>query len=483
MNLLNPFKQQDLTKGKPYQKILVFAIPILISSLLGNAFSLINSLVLKFSIGGDAVTSISVTSSISSLLFNFAYGSSSGFAILSSNAIGEKNYDKVKKNLINSIFLSIIISVFITSIGLLLLDILLELLNVQEIFLLDAKNYFMVILASFIFLLMNNLLGNFLRAIGDSFFALLFSFLTTVLNISFAFLLSYVIKLGVIGVGLATLFANLITTFITLFYIFKRYKYLRFNFNEFKFDKEIIISQLKMGMPLGLQWSILFIGSFIQSSQVNRFGVINIDGINSSMASKASACYTSFEGYITMPLSVSASALLSFIGQNYGAKKYNRIKKGIKDCFILDVIYCVLVLIIVTPLIKYVPYIFLTKDEVNHEVYGEMIKFYCSRYLYAVVPSLILQGTLQLSRSTLQGIKKPLIPFFSGIGELIARATICFALPYLINFNNPLSNESYIGICFSTPLAWLISVIIMGGATVKYIYLNKDLKTNDDDIA
>ena len=232
-----------------------------------------------------------------------------------------------------------------------------------------------------------------------------------------------------------------------------------------------------MGLPLGLQWSILFIGSFIQSSVVNKFGIISINGVLTSTASKAQTVYTNIESYLTMPLSTLSSAILSFVAQNYGAKNYRRIKSGIKESLIMIVIIYLIILIIGLGIINISPYIFLRENEVN-----DLVKFYSSNYLLCIIPSLILQGILSLSRSFLQGIKKPLIPFLSGIGELIARAFICLFIPNLINPTNPLSNESYIGLCFSTPLAWLVSVIIMGGSLIYYMYFSKTFKMNDINI-
>lgn len=114
----NFFKPIDLTKGSPWKVILIFAIPILISTILNSAFSLINALVLKVNVGGDSVTAINSTSPISSILFNFAYGCSSGFAVIASNQHGAKDDDGVKKSFYHSIFLSLLLALIIMAIGL-----------------------------------------------------------------------------------------------------------------------------------------------------------------------------------------------------------------------------------------------------------------------------------------------------------------------------------------------------------------------------
>ena len=121
MNFLKKiFKPIDLTVGSPWKVILLFAIPILLSTVLSSAFSLINALVLKATVGGDSVTAINQTGSITSFLFNFAYGCTSGFSILISNKCGSKDNEGIKKTFINSAFLSTIIAIIISVIGLII---------------------------------------------------------------------------------------------------------------------------------------------------------------------------------------------------------------------------------------------------------------------------------------------------------------------------------------------------------------------------
>ena len=184
------FKQIDLTIGKPWKVIIYLAIPIFLSQILGNAFSLINALVLKTTVGGDSVTAINSTGSISSVLFQFAYGCSGGFAIMLSSYYGKKDFENLKKSFYNAIYLCLLIGVVITVLGLIVYKDLLVLLNVDERYLLKAQNYYFILLLSFVFMLLANFLGNALRAIGDSTAPLLISLCSTFVNICFALFLS-----------------------------------------------------------------------------------------------------------------------------------------------------------------------------------------------------------------------------------------------------------------------------------------------------
>ncbi len=466
------FAFHDLTNGRPFKVILIFAIPIFISSLLNNSLSLLNSLVLRSTVGGVGVTAINQTGSLSSILFQFAFGASSGFAILASQRKGNNDEEGIKKVFFSSIFLSIIIALVITTIGIFVLKPLLRLLNVGDIYFEYSYIYFLVLLVGFVITLINNFFGNFLRALGNSTFPLFVSLGTTLLHILFVYLFTapYLLALNTLGCGVAVILTNLISLLINYFYIIKKYPSLKGIKGLWQFDKKIYGGLIKFGLPLGLQWSILFIGSFVQNSQVNLFG---------DDASKAMACYSNFEGYVTMPFSALSSAITTFVGQNYGAKLYRRIKLGLRDGLFITLIIYVVILCIALPLTRYVPYIYLNVEEINEDVI-----YYTSTYLIIVISSLILQGTLMLSRAALQGTKHALIPFLAGVGELGARILVSLFIPGLIdpNFASTHSPLAYLGLSFSNTSAWLVSFLVMGIATLVLIIFNKnyqfDIRTN-----
>ena len=452
----NMFKTMDLTKGGIFNALFFFSLPLFLSSLITSAFGLINSLVLKYTVGGDAVTAINVTASISSLLFNFAYGAVSGFATITANHHGSKNVEGCGKSIYQSLYISLIISIFISGIGFIFLDQMLAFLNIEEIYLVDAKAYFTIILAMFPLMMLNNLLAAQLRAFGNSFFPLVVSIVQAAVNVCFALLFTGPAKLGVSGAAYASLISYFVTIVIFVIYILLKYPSYRPSKLFLKPNWKMIWSLLKLGLPLGFQWSILFIGSFIQSSVINQFGA--------GAASKANVCSMNYENYISMVVLFLGNGLLTFVGQNYGAGQIERIRKAIKVCWISTMILWAATISVALFLVPYVPYIFLPKDEVTDQV-----KFYTSTYCYIISCCLVLQGTLRIFRSVLQGIKKSLWPLLSGIGELGARALVCLLIPQLINPSNPVSNESYVGLAFSNPAAWLASVLIMGFAVLYFI--------------
>jgi Na+-driven multidrug efflux pump len=309
-------------------------------------------------------------------------------------------------------------------------------------------------------MVINTVLLNSLNAFGDTLTSLLLSLLNAVVNVLLGFLLTGPILLNTRGVGIATLSANLVEL-IAAFFVFKRnYRFLSFRKSDFSFDGKLTWELLAMGLPLGFQWSILFIGSFFQASKVNLFG--------NGLATMATTAYSPYEGYLTMPISVIASAYMSFVGQNYGAKKLDRIKLGFKEAFLVEACAYVLVMGIGLLTAPYVAYIFLPSDQITPE-----LTFYVTTYLYTISPCLILQAIIMMSRSAVQGMKKPLVPFFSGIGELFSRILICQFLPSLVSPNDATSDNAYKAICFSNPAAWLFSALFMGGFAFYFVFLKK----------
>ncbi len=460
------FAPRDLTVGSPWKCLLLIAVPIFLQNLFSNAFSLTNALVLKVTAGGIAVTAISCTSAISSLLFNFAYGAASGFAVILGNAYGAKDQVKTRKSFFLSVMIGIALGLLVSAIGFIFLSNFLDFLNIEMVYREGATRYFNIILISFPLMVINSILVNSFNAFGDTITSLSLSLLNAFANVLLAFLLTGPFALGTLGVGLATLLANVLEFAMAVMILKKAYRFLLFKKGDFSFDGKLIWELLSMGLPLGFQWSILFIGSFFQTSKVNLFG--------NGLATKATSCYSPYEGYLTMPISVIASAYLSFVSQNYGAKKMDRIKLGFKEAFLVEVGAWLIVMTIGLLTAPYVAYIFLPSEDITSR-----LTFYVSTYLYVISPCLILQAIIMMSRSAVQGMKKPLVPFFSGVGELIARILVCQFLPSFLSPNDLTSDSAYKAICFSNPAAWLFSALFMGGFAIYFVFYKQKKPSHD----
>jgi Na+-driven multidrug efflux pump len=454
----------DLTEGNVLRKLIQFSIPIFLTYLLTNLLSLANSLVLKNTVGGDSVTAMSQTNSLNSIILQFALGCASGFAVVGGNYQGAKNEEKLQQSFGASIRLSFIIGAILSVVGFAILRSALGWLNVADVYFEKAYWYFFVILCGFIIMIFNQLVIAYLRILGNSFYSMIVSLLTLALHVLLCFLFTSpnLANLDTVGCALSTGIIDLISLAANYIFLIKKYPLFRLSRKSFKFDWSLEKELLAQGLPLGFQWSILFIGSFVVTSQINLFG---------AAASKGMGVASNVEGYSSIIYSTTSASALAFASQNNGARHYRRIRQCLWYSLLIDFIsYLIIFALGYSVLIPYSPYIFLPANEVN-----ERVMFYCSVYLYIVFPSLILQGILTVCRSILQGIKKPLIPLLSGIGELVMRIVIALFLPLLVdaNYRTTHSDSSYIAVSFSTMSAWTISVLIMGVATLICLYHDK----------
>ena len=462
------FGYQDLTRSvRPLVAMLLFAIPLIITTFLSNGMTLINSLVLKETVGGDSVTAINQTNALSALILQFGYGCTSGFGIVVANFHGAKDIEKTKKAIVSSIIFCFAIWLVIAPLGIIFLKVMLHALNVDELYFDRAYNYFLIILIFYIFSLLSNLSGHILRALGNSFTVLVSSILTSLNHIGFVYLLTakYLGNLDTRGAAIATIITSILNLSICFYFVFRKYKIGK---ESFKFDKSIYKDLAKLGVPLGFQWSVLYIGSFVLARQVNSFGIY---------ASKGMAIYSSWETLaINSIMGAIGTTVVNFTGQNYGAKKYMRVKKGIIDGYILVAIIYSVMLVALLPTVKLVPYIYLPKDEIN-----ERVIFYSTTYLYITISAAVFQGIINVSRGALQGIKRPLFPFISGLGELAGRIGVSLLVPFIIdaNYKTTLSDKSYVGLSFSNATAWFLSALIMGIAVLILILRNKKFQSDE----
>lgn len=446
----------DLTKGSPLKVLILFSIPLFLTLLITNSLNIVNALVLKQTVGGDSVTAINQTNSLNAILLNFGLGTCSGFSVIGGHYFGKKDRDNTIKAFHNSFYLSFIIGVFSSIIGFIVLRPSLELLNVDVRYFQLAYEYYMFIIAGFSIIILNQLAMAFLRAMGNSFFPLIVSVIMMLIQIVLIYFLTsgHFASLDTMGCGIAVVTINLIGLLINYVYLIRKYPYLKINLLKFRYDKVMGKELLRQGLPLGAQWSVLFVGSFVLIRQLNLFG---------PEAGMAITVFTHMEAYSSIFFATIATSLLSFVSQNYGAGQVGRIKQGIKWSLIMVVICYLIVFVIGYALIPIASDIFLPSHSITANV-----RFYASVNLYILYPTAIFCALATVFRAILQGIKRPWIPLVSGFGELIMRIVIALVVPLLLDSNYQLtkSPEAFIGISFSNFGAWLIASIIMGTPVV-----------------
>lgn len=476
------FAPVDLTKGNIYQVILIFMLPIFISYIFQQIYTLTDAIIVGQSLTASEVNGINDVGSLTYIVLQFAFGCSAGFSVISSTKQGKHDPDGVRKSFLAQIILCVIISIILTIISVALIDPMLSLVNLSaatggatyE----AAKTYILIIFLGTICQVAYNQVCSLLRSIGDSITPLLFLIASSILHIALACLFIMVFHMGVAGAGIATIISQGVSAALCYIYSFIKYPFLRFKKEDFNLGWKFYFEHLKLGIPLALQYSILGIGLITLQSTIVKFDT-TLSGVvlDSGPAQLAYGASNKVQTFLMTPLNALGTAMLSFCGQNLGARYITRIKKGLKASMILLMIMYVFLLSIALLLLIDNTFmkIFYPESNINEKnAYLGRISLLCT------VPFFPLVGTLYIMRCSLQGLEKPIIPFVGGIAELLARTLTCLFAP--LAFCDQISAEldlyanpgPFIMTCMADPIAWLSAVIVLvGGFILSLKSLNK----------
>ena len=476
-SLKNLFKPVDLTTGKPYKQILIFMLPILISYVFQQVYTISDAAIVGKYLSAPEVSGVNVVYSLIFIVLQFAFGCSSGFSVITSNFAGEKNEEGIKKSFATQLLLSLIISIILTIIAILLIPSLLSYIDLKPT---DAdyqyaKTYLFIIYLGLFTQVFYNLMVSVLRSIGDSLTPLLFLIGSTVLNIILDFICILYFKWGVAGAAIATIFSQFVAFVACLIYSLIKYPFFRVKIKDFKMSLSFICEHLKLGLPLAFQFSILAIGLITLEKAMVKFDVGNslISGREIFDCKLAYGAAVKFNDFLMCPLSALGTACLSYSGQNYGAKDVKRLKLGLKQAIILMfIIYIILVIIGVTCSINGAYTSLFLSDENNND----RVKFYASTYMIIDSSLYFALGLLFIGRNYLQGLGKSLYPFLAGIFELVARIVIAEFMPSIVDSANIYSDKAYVAVCFSDSLARIFAFLILMVGIYIYIIKGKSFK-------
>ena len=424
----------DMTTGNPVKLILLFSIPLLIGNIFQQFYSMVDTIIVGRFVGVEALAAVGTTSSMVFLVNGFVMGLTSGFAVLISQKYGAKDEVGVKEAVASSIILSIIATILVTFISVLSAKPLLTLMNTPSNILKDASTYIIILYAGNIAIIFYNMMAAILRALGDSKTPLYFLIVSSVLNIILDLVLIINFKMGVAGAAYATVISQGVSAILCVIYTYKRYKILRLKKDDFKVKKKYYRKHLKVGIPMALQFSITSIGIMTVQSAINIFG-------STVIASYAAS--SKVLQLVMQPATTLGVTMATYCGQNIGAKRYDRIKEGVKKCVQISIITSMISAIILIFLGKYFVMMFVSNPDAE-------ILSYAQQVLNISAIFFIPLGLIFVYRNALQGIGDSFIPMMAGVYELVARAIVAFTLPKVLEF---------MGICLADPVAWFAAVI------------------------
>lgn len=435
-----------LTKGSVGKGILLFALPLLGSSLIQQLYSTVDLIFVGQLLGTKASAAIGASALIVTCMIGFFNGMAVGTNVFAARHYGARRFEQLKK-LIQTIFWTGIIGgFFLTVIGLVLSPVFLTWMGTPESIFPLAVRYLRIYMASMISVVSYNLLSGVLRALGDSRTPMLYQFFGGIINVFADFIFLYVFHMGVEGTAFATLFSQTfaaIGVMIHLYRLKKTYA-LRIRFSDCSLKEFTDI--LKVGVPAGVQSIIITLSNIIIQSQINTLGVTSVASFT---------VYFRVELIIYLPIVALGQAVVSFIGQNYGAGNWERIKKGNRLCIfggsLITFAACIL-LIIAMPVILNV----FTKDAAVAAQTLEIVKVTFPFYFFYTV--------LECFSSNLRGFGKAFLPMIVTVISFCGfRIVALFALMA----KNPSPDK----VALSYPISWGIAAAAMA---ILYVRNNRN---------
>ena len=427
-------KTKTLTEGTPWKQILLFSIPIFWGNIFQLLYSLVDTKIVGSTLGTEALAAVGSVSTLHTLMTGFLNGLTLGFSLITAMCFGADQMKRLKKSFAMTIELGVLTTAVLVVALMFVLQPLLHLLNVPEEQFAMSYAYISVLIVGLFATVLYNLCANTLRAIGDSLTPLLFLILATVSNIGLDYLFILEFHMGVQGAAYATVLAQLISVVLCFVRIFRKFPILHLQKSDFRPEKELIVEMYKSGLSMGLMSCLVSIGTIMLQSAINTFGTTVI--VAHTAARKV------FE-IMSLPMSVLGSAMATYCGQNYGAKRFDRIRQGIRASLLIAAIWSVAVFIIC------------------HTVEGALIWFVASTtdaeviywgsmYLKVDMSFIIVCGVIVILRNSMQGFGDRVIPVFSSCIELAGK--IVFAFVFAPMF-------AYWGIIWAEPVVWIAMVI------------------------
>ncbi|MBF1210958.1 MULTISPECIES: MATE family efflux transporter [Granulicatella] len=437
---------KDMTSGKPIKLIWNFTIPLLIGNLFQQLYNMADTFIVGRTIGVHALASVGSTGSIIFLILGFANGLTAGLAIPLAQRYGAKDYLGVKRSFYVSILISAVVAILLTILSMIFCRQILEIMQTPVEIIDGAYDYLMVIFAGIFSSMAFNLLSNIFRSIGDAKTPLYFLVIACIMNIILDVVFIAGFGMGVEGAGYATVLSQIFSALACILYIWKKIPILRLNSKDFVAESSDVREHVRISFPMAFQSSIIAIGAIIIQITLNQLGATAV------------AAYTAaqkIDQVAILPMMSFGVTMATFVAQNYGAKKYDRIWRGVRDCIKLSLTFAISVGIILN---LFSPIFIRAFVGVGHEEVVELgaIYFITNGTMYSLLSLLFIY------RYTLQGVGKTFTPTVAGIMELCMRA---FAAVVLSNL------YGYTGATMANPLAWLGSLIPL--MIAYYLFKNK----------
>lgn len=456
MEITMKSKITDMTHGSPLKHIVLFALPTLIGNVFQQIYNLADSVIVGRFIGSDAFAAVGATSSITFLFFALCNGIGSGGGIVASQYYGAHDDNSVKKCIVNTGLIMLIVPVMFGFMGFTLAPTLLRVLNTPALIMDDAVMYVRFMCIGILFVSLYNYLSSMLKALGDSRTPLYFLIISTVINVILDILLVCVFSLGIMGAALATVISQFLSVLLCGIHAYRTNPYFRFRREDLSITLQMTYKIVRLGVPMSIQFALIAVSSMALQRVVNSFGTTVVAAFTAT---------NRIEQLIHQPYMTLGASLATFSGQNFGARRNDRVYQGYRTGLVIMASLSVVLIFTMQLFGKAITSLFVTDQEVI-ALGAQGLKITSLFYLAL--------GMIYVIRGVLTGIGDAFFSLFNGVVEIIGRFTVPVLFTVYLGYGEQ-------GIWLSSGIVWLISGVT---AWIRYktYFRNKiDISSKSDD--
>ena len=450
--------QNDMTVGNPMKIILGFTLPIFIGNVFQQFYNMADAVIVGKFVGNKALAAVGSTGTIMFLIYGFVVGMTAGFTVLTAQKFGAGDMKGMRKTVAGAGILSFVVGALLTILFMVFMKPLLILMNTPSDIFADAYSYIMIVSGGILEQMLYNLLSSILRALGNSKLPLVFLIISALLNIVLDLVFIVGFGMGAKGAAVATVIAQGVSGILCLFYIIAKIPILHLKREDLNVGSTIYKNQLRIGVPMALQYSITAIGTMMVQSSLNILG------------STLVAAYTAagkIEQVVTQAYVAMGTTMATYAAQNMGAGSVKRIREGFKACTVIGVVYSFVAAGFIMTVGKYMTYLFVSEDV-------DIIMNSVDIYLKCIGIFFIPLAVVNIYRNGIQGLGYGLLPMMAGVAELIGRGVVAVIAG---------AKRSYPGVCLAGPAAWVLAggLLIVMYYFIMNVNMRKIFGTNGKD--
>lgn len=428
-------KTKSMTEGCIWKQILLFTLPLMAGNFLQQLYNAVDGIIVGNFVSENALAAVGTCSPVTMLFISVAMGLSTGCSILIAQMYGAKKYEDMRQAVSTSLILVVGVGLVLSVVGGVVAKwVLHNVLSVSEAILPDATAYFSIYCFGLVFQFAYNIVSFILRSLGDSSATLYFLLISSVTNIVLDLVFVVVFHWDVPGVAIATVIAQALSAIASVFYMFKKYPILRFAKGEFKFHKDKGLQAIKLGIPTTLQQCVISSGHIAIQRLVNDFGI-----------TAAFTAAARVENFVLIPIFSFNVGLSTFTGQNVGAGKPDRVRKGLRATQLMGLSTCVAVAALT--------YIFASPLSALFGVEGESLAV-SIQYIHFISPWFLVFCAYILTSGLLQGAGDVVFTAVNTITSLVIRCVAAYTMGYLFSVGGPAA-------WMSMPFGWVFSIVLV----------------------